>query len=241
MAEINRAGLSGKDKAVLKDKAEKERNQSIGGSVGTAVGAAAGAALGSILGPLGTIAGGYLGSMAGEWVGKGVGGLFGGNNAKKYENPAHAADGIIVPGNSYTGDKVHLMANSGEMFLDQKKQKVLFDTLSPLSQLSTTVKALPDLNNFMKVLPSVGASSTVAKSIGIGKTDINLNVNGTIKLEGGGKSVDLDIANLINTPEFKRQLADILTKTLNENSNGGKRNMESERLNMANQYNKTGA
>lgn len=240
MAEINKANMSGKDKAALKDKAEKERNKSIGGSVGTAVGAAAGAALGSILGPLGTMAGGYLGSMAGEWVGKGIGGLFGGNNSKKYENPAHAANGLIVPGNSYAGDKVPVMANSGEMILDQKKQNTLFNALGPLGSLGTAVKALPDLSSFMKVLPPVALASAAAKTIGIGKSDINLHVSGTIKLEGNGKSADIDIAKLLDTPEFKRQLTDMLTKSMNENSNAGKLNKEASWGNMANQWNKTG-
>ena len=133
------------------------------------------------------------------------------------------------------------MANSGEMILDQKKQNALFNALGPLGSLSTAVKALPDVSNFMKVLPPVALASAGAKAIGIGKTNINLNVSGTIRLEGGGKSADFDIAKLIDTPEFKRQLADMLTKTLNENSNGGKRNMESERNNMAKQYNRSGS
>ena len=33
----------------------------------------------------------------------------------------------------------------------------------------------------------------------------------------------------------------MITRTLNENSNGGKRNMESERNNMAKQYNRSGS
>lgn len=240
MAEIRKMNLSGKEKDALRDKAEKEKNQNIGGSIGTAVGAAAGAALGSVLGPLGTIAGGWFGSMAGEWVGKGIGGLFGGNRSKKYENPAHAKDGLIVPGNSYTGDKVPVMANSGEMILDQDKQKKLFSALSS-NPITSTVRALPDSSSFLKVLPPVALASAATKAIGIGKTNINLNVSGTIKLEGGGKSVDFDISKIIEMPEFKRQLTDMITRSINENSNSGKRNMESERNNMARQYNRTGS
>jgi hypothetical protein len=239
LAEINRANMSDKQKAIAKDKIEKERNKSYGGAAGSAVGAMAGAALGTLLGPLGMAAGGWLGSMAGEWIGKGIGGLFGGNNAKKYEKPvAHAKDGLIVPGNSYTGDKVPIRANSGEMILDQNKQKNLFSMLS--NPISSTVKALPDLSSFMKVLPPVALASAAAKTVGIGKSDINLHVSGTIKLEGNGKTVDFDIAKLLDTPEFKRQLSDILIKTVNENSNSGKYNKESSRINMAKQWNTSG-
>jgi hypothetical protein len=238
LTEINKANLSGKEKAIAKDKAEKERNKSYGAAAGSAAGAIAGAALGTVLGPLGMAAGGWLGSMAGEWIGKGIGGLFGGNNAKKYEKPAHAQNGLIVPGNSYTGDKVPVKANSGEMILDQNKQKNLFSMLS--NPISSTVKALPDLSSFMKVLPPVALASAAAKTIGVGKTDINLHVSGTIKLEGNGKSSDIDISKLLDTPEFKRQLTDMLTKSMNENSNAGKYNKESSWGNMANQWNKTG-
>ena len=255
--ELNGKNMSAKDKAIAKDKAEKERNTTIGTSVGKtagniggwAAGAATGAAIGSIIPVAGTaiggligLVGGLIGSHYGEkalgWVGGKVGGMFGGNNAEKFEKPAHAQEGLIVPGNSYTGDKVPIKANSGEMILDQNKQKNLFSMLS--NPISSTVKALPDLSSFMKVLPPVALASAAAKTVGIGKSDINLHVSGTIKLEGNGKSADIDIAKLLDTPEFKRQLTDMLTKSMNENSNAGKYNKESSWGNMANQWNKTG-
>ena len=252
--ELNNKNMSAKDKAIAKDKAEKEKNTTIGSSVGKtagniggwAAGAAAGAALGSVVPVVGTAIGGLLGGLLGShygekalgWVGGKVGGMFGGNNAEKFEKPAHAQEGLIVPGNSYTGDKVPIKANSGEMILDQNKQKNLFSMLS--NPISSTVKALPDLSSFMKVLPPVALASAAAKTIGVGKTDINLHVSGTIKLEGNGKSSDIDISKLLDTPEFKRQLTDMLTKSMNENSNAGKYNKESSWGNMANQWNKTG-
>ena len=255
LAEINRADMSGKQKAIAKDKAEKERNASIGSSVGKtagniggwAAGAAAGAALGSVVPVVGTAIGGLLGGLLGShygekalgWVGGKVGGMFGGNNAEKYEKPAHAQNGLIVPGDSYTGDKVPVMANSKEMILTQKQQSTLFNAIS--NPISSAVKALPDLSSFMKVLPPVALASAATRAIGGGKTDVNLHVSGTIKLEGGNKSAEIDISKLIETPEFKRKLTDMLTKSLNENSNAGKRNMESERNNMAKQYNRTGS
>lgn len=108
-------------------------------------------------------------------------------------------------------------------------------------KIDSGVKGLPITGNFLKVAPSKDSDIGLSKQTSIGKTDINLNVSGTIKLEGGGKSVDFDLAKLIDTPEFKRQLADIVTRRINENSNSGKRNMESERNNMASQYNKSGS
>lgn len=239
--QIKNSQMSGKEKAIAKDKAIKEKNQAYGAAAGSAVGTVAGAALGSLLGPLGTMAGMWLGGMAGKWIGKGIGGLFGGNNTKQYEKPiAKAANGLVVPGNSPTGDKVHVMANSGEMILNQGQQNKLFTAINSLEQgNSTSIKALPEPGKFLKVSPPA-TTSVGTKTIGVGKTSIDLNVSGTIKLEGGGKYVDFDLGRLLDTPEFKRQLTDIIAKRLNENSNSGKRNMESERNNMASQYNKSG-
>lgn len=106
-------------------------------------------------------------------------------------------------------------------------------------QFKSAVKPHPITGNFMKVSPSKSSDAGISRPT-LGKTDVNLNVSGTIKLEGGGKSVDFDLSKLLETPEFKRQLADIITRRLNENSNSGKRNMESERNNMASQYNRSG-
>ena len=106
-------------------------------------------------------------------------------------------------------------------------------------QFKSAVKPHPITGNFMKVSPLKSSEAVISRPT-LGKTDVNLNVSGTIKLEGGGKSVDFDLSKLLETPEFKRQLADIITRRLNENSNSGKRNMESERNNMASQYNRSG-
>ena len=73
-----------------------------------------------------------------------------------------------------------------------------------------------------------------------GKGGLNLNVGGSIKLEGNGKSVDFDISKLLENQEFKRKLTELILDRTNEISNGGKKNMESARNNTANQYNKTG-
>ena len=108
-----------------------------------------------------------------------------------------------------------------------------------LEPKETKISAIPDNSTFLKVRKTAQETSS-KPNISLDKTNINLNVSGTIKLEGGGKSVDFDLAKLIDTPEFKRQLADIVTRRINESSNSGKRNMESERNNMAAQYNKSG-
>ena len=155
-------------------------------------------------------------------------------------SPLSANGSVAVPTNEKKVSQAKYMANSvvegqkhGITPIEKLKSSL---TIEPVS---AKVSALPDNSKFLKVAPSKFESPS-ASVRGIGKTDINLNVSGTIKLEGNGKSVDFDLGKLLDTPEFKRQLADIVTRRLNENSNSGKRNMESERNNMASQYNKSG-
>jgi hypothetical protein len=89
-------------------------------------------------------------------------------------------------------------------------------------QFKSSVKPHPILGNFMKVAPSKD-SDTASKTVSsIGKTNINLNISGTIKLEGGGKSVDFDLSKLIETPEFKRKLTEIIQQEANVKVNAGK-------------------
>lgn len=268
--EIERSGMSDLDKAKAKDRAAKEKNASYGSSIGSAAGTAIGGALGSALGPLGTIAGMWLGEKAGSFLGKGIGGLFGGSEEEKfkeeqkeriskYEDAVKILTSIdnklsVISGKSI-GIKGKTLASPSLPKLDIKQGigtiagAALGSAFGPLgmlaggmlgSHISSKVDALPISGNFMKVEPTKGSDTTSNAISTVGSTSINLNVSGTIKLEGGGKSVDFDLSKLIDTPEFKRQLADIVTRRINEDSNSGKRNMESERNNMASQYNKSG-
>ena len=91
-------------------------------------------------------------------------------------------------------------------------------------KVENTVEALPIAGNFMKVVPTRETTSAVSGNIG--PSDINLKVSGTIKLEGNGKTADFDISKLLDTPEFKRQLAEIIKKETNIMVNAGKERKE---------------
>lgn len=244
IAEIDNSQMSDLEKARAKDRATKQKNASYGSSIGSAAGTAIGGALGSAFGPLGTMAGMWLGQKAGSFLGNGIGSLFGGNEEKKLKEEEEKKLGIdeksvknredIVKYVKSIDSKIGIRSSIGLTPLS-------LPGISPIGDMITSVaKSLPIVGNFMRVLPSVRENGQSGIQP-IGKTDINLNVSGTIKLDGGGKTADLDISKLLDTPEFKRQLADIITRRINENSNGGKRNMESERNNMASQYNKSGS
>ena len=112
--------------------------------------------------------------------------------------------------------------------------------LKPLELESSAIQALPIIGTMMTGIKTIGGliGGNNGKTNN-GKTDINLNVSGTIKLEGNGKSVDLDINKLLENPDFVRKLSDVVSKRLNEVGNAGKTRSESAKNNTFNIYNKT--
>ena len=249
--EIEKSGMSDRDKARAKDRAIRERNGNMGGSVGSAAGglggmaagAAAGAAIGSIIPGFGTAIGGLIGGALGAFggeklggvLGKGVGSLFGGSEEEKFlEEQKESAKAIA--GNNEEIIKV-LKSIEGKMPGSSKIGSNF--GLKPLELESSVIQSLPLIGPMMTGIKAVGGLiGGNGASAGVGNADINLNVSGTIKLEGSNKSVDLDLNKLLDTPEFKRQLTDIISKRLNEVGNAGKTRNETSRNNTANIYNK---
>lgn len=62
--------------------------------------------------------------------------------------------------------------------------------------------------------------------------DINLNVSGTIKLDGnGGTNTSFNLDELIKDPTFVRKIKDMIIKSISETENGGRQNLENDRNN----------
>ena len=179
------------------------------------------------------------GTRKGFW--ERIDGWFGGDEFANggIVKPLHAVNGAIIPGEHTIGDHVPVMANSGEMILNKSQQSALFSSIKGLAVKGPEIRPLSSIGqatNFSSAQSTSAASSAPTGGV----SDINLNVSGTIRLEGGGNSANLDINSLLNSPQFKRQITDLITNRLNESSNGGKKNLESYRNNMAGQYNKVG-
>lgn len=144
--------------------------------------------------------------------------------------PPHAASGAIVPGDSYAGDRRLMKVNSGEMILNKPEQSKLFNVLNGTSAIEGS-----DLGSSSFSHVSEGSSSSYGASE-ISST-ISLNVSGTIKLDLGGRQADIDANKLLDSPEFRSQLTDMIARKLNESSNGAKFNKESHKINQSRQYN----
>lgn len=133
-----------------------------------------------------------------------------------------AAMGTIIPGNSYVGDKVPAMLNSGEMVLNQAEQNTLFKMLSvgtlPIRAAAKGVESLPVIGNAMHIVKQIGG-----EALSIGKQSIDLNVSGTIKLDAGnGNTAMLDASKLLNDQRFISKIAELVSDAANRNVNAGK-------------------
>lgn len=169
-------------------------------------------------------------------------GLFGRHNDSWFADGDFFANGGVVkaenglariPGNHYQGDKVQVHANSGEMILNQSQQSALFNWIDNMSSKQTVFNSKTDYATPTFINTDYANKSYNWQNIGSKngaqeiKGSLDLNINGTINLNGGGQS--LDLRELINNPSFKRELANMILTQMSKNNFGGKMNYNDNR------------
>ena len=157
---------------------------------------------------------------------KGIGGYFSG--IKSAAKILGFSDGGIVGGDSRAGDKVLARVNSAEMILNTKDQSNLFtfiksipavmaNMMSPRSE----VLAKPIGEKEYIYIPNKSETSNInGNSITV--KDFNINLNGTIKLDGGNSSKNIDVNALLNDYEFVSKLKELIKTSINTDMNGGR-------------------
>lgn len=144
------------------------------------------------------------------------------------------ATGGIIGGDSYHGDKLKAHVNSGEMILTMSQQKKLFDFANSATSLfggnrSYVKKGVGEKRSLIVAKP-VGekeyihkpSRSNVSENRSIKINDFNINISGTIKLDGGNTSKNIDINKLLSNQEFVSSLKDIIKTSINNDINCGK-------------------
>lgn len=144
------------------------------------------------------------------------------------------ATGGIIGGDSYHGDKLNANVNSGEMILTMSQQKKLFDFANSATSLfggnrSYVKKVVGDKRSLIIAKP-VGekeyihkpSRSNVNENRSIKINDFNINISGTIKLDGGNTSKSIDINKLLSNHEFVSSLKEIIKSSINNDINGGR-------------------
>jgi hypothetical protein len=117
----------------------------------------------------------------------------------------HFAEGGQVPGTG-TGDTVPAMLTPGEYVVPKED----------------IVKAKPVGQNDFTYKPGRTETSKVGDSI-VTVKDFNINLGGTLRLDAGGNSTNLNMTELLRDPQFVAQLKDVITDSISASYNGGRK------------------
>ena len=233
----------------------------IGGALGTAlgpIGSALGAAAGGFIGDK---IGGAIGSLAKPLskMARGFGDfLFGSDDEKTASfTDEELADPQLAEKAYSSTIKIYelMLKQNGGGVIGKAGEAITSVATAPLQIASSVLGGIgKEISGLfgapqtpkVESLPVVGQKQTINENsatisttpINVGPQDINLNVSGTIKLDLGGRQADFDTNKLFNSPEFKAQLAEIISRKLNDMGNGGKYNKETSVRNTQKMYNK---
>ena len=246
--EINNSNMSQAEKTKALEQARIDRNSEVGGAVGQGVGAVLGT---FFFGPLGGMIGGAVGQFAGEFIGKywdpimnGLGKFFSGigdaisngfkwaiDTAKSifsfdwvknawngftsiFSSGEKHAKGGVIGGNSYSGDKVPVLANSGEAVITPQQFNAVFG--------ETPVRPKNSLGEAEYIYKPNRTETSNVNGNTITVKDFNINLSGTLKLDGGGSSKNIDVNELLRDQAFMTSLKNMIKTSINQDINGGR-------------------
>ena len=111
----------------------------------------------------------------------------------------------------YVGNKGDLLNNfSSQLIKNNNTEKSIFNNISPINQYETRTYIKDTLKNYNQQMIS-------SKKPNIDKIDIN--VNGTIKLQADNKSVNIDMNEILKSNEFQRLLLSKINEGFGRNNN----------------------
>lgn len=214
-----------KNKAINDSK--KERNENVGGAIGgvagsilagAALGTAVGGPIGTILGIVGGAAGYYLGEKAGKTVGSVVTNDYTDNSSNSYNN---AKSQVSNQNNTLNDSIVNNPDNKLLSMIQEDVRKIRLDTISSENKFNYTNTIIPknqyETKTFIReVSPSQQFNQIVTRP----KVEkIDLNISGTLKVQGVGKTQNIDINEIFQSPEFQRMLINKINEGFSRNGN----------------------
>jgi hypothetical protein len=115
------------------------------------------------------------------------------------------AEGGLVPGTG-TGDTVPAMLTPGEYVIPKED----------------VIKAKPVGRNDFTFKPVSSETTKVGDST-VTVKDFNININGSLRLDGGMNSARIDINELLRDPQFVSQLKEVITDAISASYHGGRK------------------
>lgn len=138
------------------------------------------------------------------------------------------SEGGVVGGNSREGDRVLARVNSGEMVLNTVQQSSLFKFIKSVpSVISSMIVPKNDIvskpigEKEYIYIPNKSETSNINGNT-ITVKDFNINLNGTIKLDSGNSSKNIDVNALLNDHQFISNLKELIKSSINTDMNGGR-------------------
>ena len=124
------------------------------------------------------------------------------------------AKGGVIGGNSYSGDKVPILANSGEAVITPQQFNAVFG--------DTIVKPKPLGENPEYIYKPNRSETSNVNGNTITVKDFNINISGTLRLDAGNYSKSIDGRELLNDYAFMTQIKNMIKESINRDINGGK-------------------
>lgn len=125
--------------------------------------------------------------------------------------PSHKNGGMPILGSN-------IEVEGGEYVVNRRATEKYHGLLDNINSMGKGGIIAPKSDSFIKpitVLPVSYNSNTggINNSINNGPIDVNMNINGTIKLDGGN-GVNIDINELLRDPVFVRQMTELVQKEI---------------------------
>ena len=153
------------------------------------------------------------------WIAEGVGKLFGKDWSPTkiigdfFGGSEKHAKGGVIGGNSYSGDKVPILANSGEAVITPQQFNAVFG--------ETPVKPKNSLGEAEYIYKPNRTETSNVNGNTVTVKDFNININGTLRLEAGNYSKSLNGRDLLNDYAFMTQIKNMIRESINRDINGG--------------------
>ena len=147
-----------------------------------------------------------------------VGGAIGGNTTNNANTTImnmatekHSEGGAVGEVSKPAGEDILTWLKKGEVVLNEKQQQTFTEN----------IKAIPvGQKEYIYIPQNTNTSDIGGKKITV--DEIKVNINGTIKLDGGNNSQNIDVRSLLNDVSFISKLKDIIRESMASDINGGR-------------------
>lgn len=154
------------------------------------------------------------------WMAEGIGKLFGKDWSPTkiigdlFSSGEKHSEGGVIGGNSRSGDRVPILANSGEAVITPQQFNAAFG--------ETPVRPKDSLGEKEYVYKPTRSETSNVNGNTITVKDFNINLSGTVKLDAGNYSKSINGRELLNDYEFMTEIKNMIKQSINQGINGGR-------------------